>query len=418
MSPSEQPTPVRAGEKLLVLMVLLLSLGAFMNLAVGGALQDPNTGMLGMQVLWSILYMITISFFCRSSIAPGTFRRAMPLIAVISFAFASVCWSDYPGLTARRCIALGLTLIFGLYFARRFDVKEQFRLLATAFGVCIVFSFFFELFHLNPDQGVPGWYGVFYQKNSLGRNMVLAALVFLFWRRLEPEHGKRAWLGFVGSVSLLLLARSVTSLLVLMLLLCLLPYLRWSLRKSWLWATSGIALLVCATAPCVLWASTHLESIAGGLGRDPLLTGRVPLWILSSAVALQRPWFGFGYEAFWLPNQTFTRRIWYVLAWNAPHAHNGFLELWLELGLCGVALFLGVFSYYIAKAFRFSYRNSFHPAALWPLMFLLFLFVGNLTESSFLAGNSIYFILYVAAASMLSTKVSAFYDAPEMLVLA
>ena len=77
MSPSEQPTPVRAGEKLLVLMVLLLSLGAFMNLAVGGALQDPNTGMLGMQVLWSILYMITISFFCRSSIAPGTFRRAM-----------------------------------------------------------------------------------------------------------------------------------------------------------------------------------------------------------------------------------------------------------------------------------------------------------------------------------------------------
>src|SRR6478672_10389917 len=141
----ESPTGPGNAEKAFAFMVLLLSLGAFLNLTVTGPGWTQNTGMLGMQILWSLLYVITLVLFFRHCDKPvRTLFIVSPLIAVLGFAFASVFWSQAPGLTLRRATALGLSLIFGVYLASRFSQKEQFRLLAWAFGVCIVFSFFFE----------------------------------------------------------------------------------------------------------------------------------------------------------------------------------------------------------------------------------------------------------------------------------
>ena len=86
-----------------------------------------------------------------------------------------------------------------------------------------------------------------------------------------------------------------------------------------------------------------------------------------------------------------------------PHAHNGILELWLELGIVGTGLYLAVFVYYVAKAVNFL-RQSSNPAAAWPLIFLVFLFLASLTESEFLGGSSVTFILYVAVAATVCTK--------------
>jgi exopolysaccharide production protein ExoQ len=405
LEPRPDCTPAaRRGEISFVIIVLLLSMGAFQNLLVGGGIQGPNTGMLGMAVVWSCLYVLTLIFFFGKCHEPlRTIWNVFPLLTLTFFVAASVFWSEAPLLTARRSIALVLTLVFGVYFGSRFETKRQFRLLVLAFAICVVFSFAFELLGLNPDPGFPGWYGIFYQKNSLGRIMVLGALIFLLWKRAEPEYASWANLGFVAAVILVFLSRSASSLLVLILLVLLLSYLQWSLKRGWLLSVSGIIFLVGMTTPFVLWASTHLEAVAGGLGKDPLLTGRVPLWILSAAAASQRPWFGFGYEAFWRPEEVYVRRIWRVLAWAAPHAHNGFLELWLDLGLLGLTLFLIVLFYYVVKALKFSYVRRAEPVALWPLMFLVFMLIGNLTEVSFLSANSVSFILYVSISSMLAS---------------
>src|ERR1700704_2053838 len=160
-------------EKAFVILVLLLSLGAFMNLTVTGPIETQNMGMLGMQILWSFLYVITLVLYFRHCHKPvRTLFVVTPLIAVLAFAFASFFWSQAPGLTLRRSIALALSLVFGVYLASRFSQREQFRLLAWAFSVCIVFSFLFEVLGLNPSQGYPGWYGVFDIKNELGQAMV------------------------------------------------------------------------------------------------------------------------------------------------------------------------------------------------------------------------------------------------------
>jgi O-antigen ligase len=151
----------------------------------------------------------------------------------------------------------------------------------------------------------------------------------------------------------------------------------------------------------MMYIASNLEAVTEFLGKDPMLTGRVPLWVLSAVMALRRPWFGYGFDAFWLPDEPYVQKIWQLLRWQPPHAHNGILELWLELGVVGVGLYLLVFAYYVIKAVRFMHGNS-DPVGAWPLMFLTFLFLANLTESAFLGANSIYFVLYVSVAATLA----------------
>ena len=386
-------------EKVFILLVLLLSLGAFQNFLVTGPIKTQNMGMVGMQILWSFLYLVIFTIYVR--VCPGPFRRILslsPIVVVLVFALASTLWSQDWQLSMRRSIALALTLMFGVYFASRFSRKEQFRLLAWALGICIIFSFLFQVLGINPSDGGPGWYGVFYLKTQLGATMALSTLVFLFWKRVEPPKARLAITGMVASLTLVVLSRDVTSLLVILSLLVLLPCLQWGFRRSAGWAIITVITVFGFGTVGVLFIGRHIQEVTGILGKDPMLTGRVPLWILSTAMALRRPWFGYGLDAFWLPDAVYVRRMWHILHWMPPHAHNGLLELWLQLGLVGTAIFLVGFGYYLSRAIR-RIRVKSDPAAAWPLMFFLFLFLSNLTETHFLVSNSAYFVLYVAVAA-------------------
>jgi exopolysaccharide production protein ExoQ len=379
--------------------VLLLSTGAFMNLSLPSFQELSGTaGMLGMQILWSLIYVVTVYLFFRNCDQPlRTFFSEWPLVALCALAMMSIFWSQAPGLTFRRSIALLLTLLFGVYFGSRFSLKQQLRLLAWTCWICVVFSFLFGLLGLGTSvdagEGVSGWYGIFVQKGNLGETMLISALVFLLWGQEEPEHKGSARAGFLASLVLIALSRSTSSVVALVLLLALLPYLNWTSRKSARWTVAGIGFLAAAGTASLVYVATHLEQVTGLLGKSATLTGRIQIWILSTVMALRRPWLGYGYSAFWLQDQGPTVRIWNTLGWDAPHAHNGFLELWLELGVVGVVLFLLVFVYYAALAIRHLRRHRGARAAAWPLLFLCSMLLLNLTGVTFLSRNSIFSIL-------------------------
>src|ERR1700674_567126 len=290
----ERPSRPGRVEKAFVVFVLLIALGAFQNLQVTGPITMMNMGMVGMQILWSTLYLITWVLCARSCENP--FRALFvvsPLIVAVAFAFLSVIWSQDPWLTARRSIALALTLVFGAYLGTRFSLREQFRLLAGAFAICIIFSFLFELLGMNPrDPEVPGWYGIFEIKNHLGQNMALSAIVFLFWKQVEPRHRALAIAGFLASIILLALSIAMTAIVVFALLMLLLPYWQWMLHKSRRTVALATSFFVAALVVSGLYSITHLQEVTSFLGKDPALTGRLPLWIVSVAMALQRPWLG------------------------------------------------------------------------------------------------------------------------------
>src|SRR5262249_53870477 len=103
---------------------------------------------------------------------------------------------------------------------------------------------------------------------------------------------------------------------------------------------------------------------------------------------------GHGYAAFWLGWEGESAKIWAALPWMPPHAHNGFLDLGLELGVIGIVVFVTGFVWATWRA-TLVIRRTKTVYGLWPIAYLVFIVV-NSAESTILVQNSIFWMLYVA----------------------
>lgn len=386
-------------ERALVVLALLLAAGAFMTLVDTPKLAASQGGVLATQTVWLLIYLVVFGLLCRH--CPGflsQFFKEWPFVGFLALAVLSTLWSDDPPVTFRRSIALCLTVMFGFYLAKRFSLKEQLNLLSWVCGICIFFSFPFGLFNIGGVlQVIPGaWHGIFGHKNVLGRVMALSVLVYLVLAKVEPERRWRNRLGILAALILLALSRSATALVVAAMMFILFP-LTGILRKSFGKAVAGMTLVMAVGAVALFWAFTHLETFTDALGRGVSMSGRLELWILCVVMALRKPWLGYGYSAFFLGTNGPSFRVWKALGFPAGHAHNGFLQVWLQLGLVGVAFLILILVLYIIRA-TFLVRRTDHPESVWPLMILVFCLLYILTEVTIPAANGIFFILFTAAA--------------------
>jgi O-antigen ligase len=86
-----------------------------------------------------------------------------------------------------------------------------------------------------------------------------------------------------------------------------------------------------------------------------------------------------------------------------PHAHNGFLEVWLGIGVIGLVILLIGIARNMRSALRIA-RDSSDIDQAWPLILLIFTVFYNLTENSFLAVNSLMWMIFVANSFWMARK--------------
>lgn len=390
-------------EQSFVVLVLVLCGGAFVNLFLSPeALLDSGSGMPAFRYLWVTIYAVAITLLsrnCRSAFA--LLLRECPLVTLVLLAVISCSWSTSPEVTVRRSASLvGFTLV-ATYFAVRFPIREQIKLLVWSSGICVALSYLFGVFGLGHSvDDLPGvWFGIYTQRNGLGSAMSLSILIFLLWAMVRQD--LKYFCGFLAlaAFGLILLSGSITSLVVTAVVLLSFPIIR-TLRalKSGKWLL--VALLV-ALGVCAWRVASSFDTVADVMGRDASLTGRAEVWEASAALGSEKPWLGYGYNAFWLGLEGPSATVWRIAGWAAPSAHNGLLEIWLDLGVAGLAVAVSGFCWYARKAYRLT-RNTAAWEFAWPLMFLIMLSVQNITESAFLGGNSIHWFLYVVVALDLS----------------
>jgi O-antigen ligase len=113
-----------------------------------------------------------------------------------------------------------------------------------------------------------------------------------------------------------------------------------------------------------------------------------------------KPWLGYGYDAFWRGFDGPSAYVWALNPSEPPHSHNGLLDLWLSVGVAGVALVLAALAVNGLRAVRLV-RGAWSFERIAPLAVLLGLVLFNITESSLVTRNSIFWILLVAAAVQL-----------------
>src|SRR5579872_502738 len=389
-----------AFERGFTIAVLLFLTGAFLNLIVEpGPNLTQSSGMIGMQIAWGIVYLIMFTLLFKH--CPGFIRiffRQWWLVLLMALVLASATWSVVPGTTFRRGLSVICTTFFGLYFALRYDWATQLQLLRKMCLIAVVMSYIFGILQIghSVDDLRDVWIGIYSQKNGLGRMMVFSAMIFLLEGQTPGRSKMRMWMAIAASFVLILLSKSSTSLGVFFLLLGF-YLLRGNLRGSKRRVFAKLAFASSVSSLILYFVLRNLATVMALFKRDVTLTGRLYIWVLGTVMALQKPWLGYGYSAFWLGPQGPSGKIWAALNWAAPGAHNGMLELWLDLGLAGVGLFIMGFLLYAWKAVA-VFRSSQESVYSWPLIYLAFLVFMNFTESTLLSGNVIFWALYTSVA--------------------
>lgn len=362
-------------------------------------------------IMWLGLYGVTsLLILIRWRRFVYVASRDKLLLLLVGIAVLSILWSVAPQVTARREVALVGTTLFGAYLATRYSLGELLRLLAWALGVAALLSLVFALmlpsYGITSSPGHEGWQGVFAGgKNVFGRTMAVSAIVFLLLALSSRKHKLVLWSGFGLSVGLLWMSNSVTSLISLLIIGLLLP-LYHALRWRYTLSVSLLIFAVVAGGIVVTWLLANAEDVLGVLGRDSTLTNRTELWPAVIEMIRQHPWLGYGYGAFWLgwSGESAHVALWVLEGGDPPflHAHNGFLDLWLNLGLLGLATFALGFSLAALRAVSWV-RATRTATGLWPLVFLTFILLYNFTESSVLIHNNIFWILYVTVVMLTAT---------------
>src|SRR5439155_26444451 len=75
------------------------------------------------------------------------------------------------------------------------------------------------------------------------------------------------------------------------------------------------------------------------MGRSKDLTGRTDLWRSVGSMILARPLLGYGFSGFWRGASLESFAVENYVGWSPTYSHNGYLEILLNLGLAGTALF-------------------------------------------------------------------------------
>lgn len=385
-----------------VFVFLLSSTGALIPLLrqKGDSVSDVSGGDPITQAIWLGVYVIVfclIAMRWRQFIALIT--RDKLLLLLVSVALTSVFWSVAPEVTLRRSVALVGTTAFGAYLATRYTAGGQLRLLAWALGIAGLLSLAFGL--LLPSYGISSdplfqgdWQGIYNHKNALGSYMSLGAIVFLLLASSSHKYRWCTWGGFVLALSLIVLSNSKTALIVFLAFLILWPVYR-ALRWRYTLRMPLLIFAVLLGAGVSTWIWSNADIVLGSLGRDVTLSGRTELWSLVLDKVWERPWLGYGYSGFWRGLQGESSYIWLMTGSEVPAADNGFLDLWLDLGLLGLIVFAFGFSLAFLRALAWT-RIRRTGEGIWPLAFLTFVLLYSTTESVILKQNNTLWILYVS----------------------
>jgi O-antigen ligase len=125
------------------------------------------------------------------------------------------------------------------------------------------------------------------------------------------------------------------------------------------------------------------EMLFGAVGRDASLTGRIPLWQTLWPFARQRLLLGWGYAGFFNADVKEMQYIWKIIEWKAPNAHNGYLDIMLQIGVIGLGLYLWVWSRAIVlsiKILRTPGGAKEFPVGIWAGLFMLVNVALNMDE--------------------------------------
>ena len=368
-----------------------LALDPAQRVALTTGIASEENGLFGRRIALPALALIgllALVFGRRRTLRVKGVPGVLMTVALL-LSCASVGWAMDSRLAARKIAVLLCMWIGALWSATAIRTDEFPTVAFTTMTAVVLGCVGWDLLngHFHPFAANYRFGGLFHP-NTTGRYLSIALVAGLLV--LPRMTGLRrvpfaALLGCLGLIDFKTGSRTSVLSLGVGASVCALLAAALSRRWRWLLMCLGVGLLACVTAfvlaggnvPHVGGAFLHM----GRTGADlSTLTGRVPAWheLLSRYVAA-RPYFGYGYNAFWTPDHIVS------MASVVPgiaffHAHSGYIDLLLSVGYVGAALYLLAFIASTAVLVR-RYLRSPDSGLAFMVALLAMLLTGMLTES-------------------------------------
>jgi exopolysaccharide production protein ExoQ len=351
------------------------------------------------QAVFSMLMLLSLATLFSRSFSWGRFlANNKALVVFLFFALASMCWSDFPLITVKRWFRdLGNYLVVLVVLSDPNPLQAVRTVLRRLAYLLVPLSIVLNKYYpalgreYDPWSGVGYYVGVATSKNMLGLLCLISGLFFFWdtitrWPERKSRRGKRVIAVnaafFALTVWLLDTAQSTTSdvCLILGCLVIACTHIK-AIRRNpkTLKALIPISFIVYLILDFGLGMN---GSMAQAVGKDPTLTDRTKIWAFLLSMHTD-PILGTGYQSFWLGQRLAT----FWQSTNFEHlneAHNGYLEIYLELGISGVSL-LVIFLLASYRNICARMKSSFDLGILGLALWLALVFY-NMSEAAFDSG--------------------------------
>ena len=320
-----------------------------------------------------------LALFCISQVI-GTDRRGLRCLAVPSFGGLAV-WIGLTCLTSqdastslKRAALCGFVVVAAasLLLLPRGRLHLA-SLLALAAGALLALSYFGVIFmphyaiHQVTDLAEPDlagdWRGVFAHKNDASAIFSIIVFIGVFVAR----SGRMAAGCLLCAFSLLFVflsdGKSSTFLCGATILASLVATRRGVGVVSAAAALTPLLALNALGVGSVVFP--QLASVSASLPLDATFTGRTDIWQFALTRIPSHLFFGYGFSAFWNSESVRSAAV-DANSWvgQAAHAHNGYLDAALSMGLPGLALMLWAFVIQPFADLRRAHRAGADPALL------------------------------------------------------
>lgn len=301
-------------------------------------------------ILTALMMVGILVLLCRYKRAVRVLRMNWPLVAFFGYCALSTLWSVAPGLAMKRWFkAIGDVVMVLVILTDRNRVEAVKRIITRVGFILMPLSVLLIEFypHLGRvysiEDGTFTYTGVTTNKNMLGVICMLIGLgcVWLILKTLHQKRRKNRQLIALGMTLATVLwifavANSITPLVCFLMGSALMVFVKVSGRNRSSDVHIAVGGMVAVAAVLFVFPEV-VVSVIHLFGRNSTLTGRTELWKTLLGMDTH-PWFGTGFESFWLGHRL--DQIWSIYVWHPNEAHNGYLEVYLNLGLAGLALLM------------------------------------------------------------------------------
>ncbi len=382
-----------------------------------------SIGWWGWGIVIGLGTIATIAYLIAFDVRPTLKKIPEPLALLVFWMGFSVLWSQYRPQTLLSFSLQVASVLFALFLANQFGWRQLLNILSNTVRFILIASLLFEILaaiigpieplfpNYEGDPPAPAYLwsqgnlfdgqriqGIVGNANLLAFVAVLGLLLFLIEFIVTAGNKIVPALSFVLALVLAVLAQSAGMFFAGLLVSFAatvaiiaegkLPQVRHRIYR--------IALLVLGVVGVVV--AIFRAEIFDFLGKSPDASGRFDIWQTVFGLVVEKPIEGWGWIGHWIPGVEPWEGLIVINRVPMYQAHNALLDVWVQLGVVGLAAMIWLLIQSFIRLWRIAVRHT-SPLYLYPLFIFLVITAQSITESRLLIEISWVLLVLVSVKS-------------------